>query len=914
VSVATVAEIPEDLKDLRRWPVWRLEERDGKLTKVPYSPLTGRKASSTDPDTWGSYFEAIKAYTEGGYDGVGFVFSPEDGISGIDLDDCRDPETGELEPWAADIVRDIGSYAEVSPSGRGVHIIARGELPPGGRRKGKVEMYDRGRFFTMTGRRLADTPATVNERQHELVRLHRRLFGEPATSEAADARRTPPAGGFAGDDRELLERAMRAHNGEKFRRLWAGDRSGYPSGSESDLALVSHLAFWTGGDRERIDRLFRASGLYREKWERADYRERTISTALSQAEFYRPEGAAAPLRSVGTGRTAEGLPDGGEDPPSTNGRGAGDGRGAPGFNLTDLGNSERFAADHGEDVRYCYPWRQWLVWTGARWERDDAGRVHRLAKETVRGIYREAAAAEDEGRRKALARHATGSEAEARIRAMLELAKSELPVSPDELDDDPWLLNAQNGTIDLRSGDLHAHRREDLITRLAPARFDPAARSDTWDRFLSAATKGKDGLAAFLGRAVGYSLTGDMGEKVLFFIHGPKDAGKTTFLEAVKAALGDYSDTIAFDALLDRGQRGGPRPDIAQLPGKRFVASSEVKEGSKMAVEVVKALTGWDELNVRNVYERPFSFVPQCKLWLAANHAPSVPVDDDATWDRILRIPFENAVPKDRRDPGVQRALRDPGQSGAAILAWAVRGCAEWRRDGLGVPSVVKAATDEYREDMDPLRDFIAAYCILGSAYWTPSGQLRDAYDKWVKETAEPNVLRGKKWGASLRAHGCEPDTTPDKKSRIWKGIALRNGPGDDYEGGQIPSGSSARTDSAGVAQTPANITETRTFSDGLGSESESFARNPSHEEDFQTNPSESVRRQESVRDQHVALAAGEDLQERHAAPSSGNPGRRLTPAEAEEVKRLMREGMDPALARAAVLGEAADLLEQGAS
>ncbi len=555
----------------------------------------------------------------------------------------------------------------------------------------------------------------------------------------------------------------------------------------------------------------------------------------------------------------------GEGPPSTNGRGSGEARGAPGFNLTDLGNSERFVADHGEGVRYCYPWGKWLVWTGARWERDDSGKVHRLAKETVRSIYREAADAEDEGRRKELAKHATRSEAEARIRATLELAKSELPISPDELDADPWLLNCKNGTIDLRTGELRAHRRGDLVTRLVPTEFDPAARLATWDRFLSDATNGKDGLEAFLRRGVGYSLTGDMGEKVLFFIHGPKDAGKTTFLEAIKAALGDYSDTIGFDALLERGQRGGPRPEIAQLPGKRFVASSEVKEGSKMAVEVVKALTGWDQLQVRNVYERPFSFVPQCKLWLAANHAPRVPVDDDATWDRILRIPFENTVPKSRRDPDVQRILRDPEQSGAAILAWAVRGCAEWRREGLGVPQVVKAATDEYREDMDPLGDFMADYCVLGPDLWVHSGQLREAYEKWARETGEQSLVRGKKWGAGLRAHGCTPDTTPDKKSRIWRGIALKHGPGDGHEWRPAERVTPARTDSVQEAKTAANGEEAHDLSDGSGGESVKFSEDSSYEGEFRDNASESVRRGESVqgqRDQRVEEDAGEGLRE----------------------------------------------------
>ena len=150
------------------------------------------------------------------------------------------------------------------------------------------------------------------------------------------------------------------------------------------------------------------------------------------------------------------------------------------YNLTDMGNAERFVAQHGEDVRYCYPWRKWLVWTGARWERDESGHVHSLAKETVRSIYKEATEAKSESNCKELGKHATGSEAETRIRAMLELAKSEVPVSPVELDADPWVLNCKNGTIDLvGSGELMAHRREDLITKIALVEYDPDADAPT---------------------------------------------------------------------------------------------------------------------------------------------------------------------------------------------------------------------------------------------------------------------------------------------------------------------------------------------------------------------------------------------------------------------------------------------------
>jgi primase-polymerase (primpol)-like protein len=208
----------------------------------------------------------------------------------VDLDGCLDPETRVIESWAQEIIEELDSYTEISPSGRGIHVLLRGSLPAGRRRKGRIEMYDRGRFFTITGHRLPNAPATINDRQDALSRLHHRVFG----TEKAPRAGTPGSKvgtGMSLSDSELLYRAMRAVNGEKFSQLWAGDKTRYAMAendghSEADLALCSLLAFWCGPDENRIDRLFRQSGLYRQKWERADYRALTLAAALDRDEFW----------------------------------------------------------------------------------------------------------------------------------------------------------------------------------------------------------------------------------------------------------------------------------------------------------------------------------------------------------------------------------------------------------------------------------------------------------------------------------------------------------------------------------------------------------------------------------------------------------------------------------------------------
>ena len=309
--------IPEELQAHRQWVTWRIELRNGKLTKVPYSPATDRKAESDNPATWGTFSEAVAAYQTGRVDGIGFVFSPKDPYAGVDLDHSRNPTTGEVERWALDAVHLLNSYTEVSPSGTGLHILVRGRLPEGRRRSGHVEVYDDGRYFTMTGQHLDGTPGTVEDRQAELEAYHAATFGKPQDGKAE----MPGAKGTNSlSDLELISRASAASGnaGPKFAALWRGDTGGYASQSEADLALCSYLAFWTNGDAARIDSLFRQSRLWRPKWDERHgaqtYGQATIEKALSTFT----EGYTGPAQRVHGGGPDKPAADeghhGGEEP------------------------------------------------------------------------------------------------------------------------------------------------------------------------------------------------------------------------------------------------------------------------------------------------------------------------------------------------------------------------------------------------------------------------------------------------------------------------------------------------------------------------------------------------------------------------------------------------------------------------
>ena len=274
---------PVELKQYRQWVFWRYETVDGRITKVPYQ-TNGSKADVTNPKTWTSLNAVMTS--NGNYHGIGFVVTDKDDLCGVDLDHCRSPLTGEINQPELDIINLLDSYTEITPSMEGVRVWLRGKKPAGGNRKGHIEIYDANRYFTVTGNHVEGTPTTIEERQEQLNQLHASIF----PPEQKDNKENGHKSIIDLADTELLQKAMAARNGATFTKLWNGDTSEYDGDdSRADLALCSMLAFWTGNDDGRIDSLFRQSGLYREKWERQDYRERTITKAVeNNQDIYKP--------------------------------------------------------------------------------------------------------------------------------------------------------------------------------------------------------------------------------------------------------------------------------------------------------------------------------------------------------------------------------------------------------------------------------------------------------------------------------------------------------------------------------------------------------------------------------------------------------------------------------------------------
>ncbi len=401
---------------------------------------------------------------------------------------------------------------------------------------------------------------------------------------------------------------------------------------------------------------------------------------------------------------------------------------------TDLGNARRLVNRHGENIRYIPDWRKWMVWQEGRWEIDSNGAIMRLAKETVEAIYLEAMGLADTEKRDALLSHAIRSQAEARLKAMVSLAESEASVvaAARLLDADPWLLGVQNGVIELKMKQFRPARREDLITKRAGVIFDPDAKCPEWLKFLDTVTGGDSALQAYMQRVVGYTLTGSVREEVMFVFYGTGNNGKSTYRETLHALLGDYALAADAGLLTERKKPGGATEEIARLKGRRFVAVNETAENDHLSEARVKFITSQDTITARNLYGHLFDFFPMHKTALTTNHKPIVRGTDEGIWRRVQLIPFivtipKNAVEKDFRERRLMPEL--PG-----ILNWALAGLADYLKQGLNPPKAVLASTQDYRNDMDVVGQWLDERCDMDQSTSVATGLAYVDYSLWAQE------------------------------------------------------------------------------------------------------------------------------------------------------------------------------------
>jgi putative DNA primase/helicase len=422
-----------------------------------------------------------------------------------------------------------------------------------------------------------------------------------------------------------------------------------------------------------------------------------------------------------------------------------------GSGCDDTTNSERFAGNHAYQVRYWHERKRWLIWNALYWDDDSMDAIIELGKETARQIYVEASNEPSEEKRKALARHAERSMNRDKIKNMLSLAQSipSIATTTKTWDSDPYLLNFLNGTVDLRTGELHPHQKDDYITKLVRCSYEKNVLGpNNWTRFVEQ-TFGN--MALWVQKAVGYSLTGITSEKVSFLLWGITDTGKSTFLSTLQELFRDYSTLLQIETLMwNKSADNNASADLADLRGARFVITSETEEGQRLREAKLKRIVqGTGQIKTARKYENPIIFPETHKLWIDCNHQPAIRGTDDAIWNRILPIPCTHQVTDCDKDPRLKEKLLGEAE---AIASWAVHGAVCWHQEkGLKpLPESIRETRNQWRTEMDMVGQFIDECCIRGGGGTVQSSNLYKTFTNWAQRQGHTSFMNATVFGNSM--------------------------------------------------------------------------------------------------------------------------------------------------------------------
>ena len=786
--------IPDGLKHLRQWVVHK--------AKRPYNPRGG-DGNAGQPETWGTFQEAVEVARHGGYDGIGFEFNGN-GLVGIDLDTVRDPERGWIAPDALEIIHSISSYTELSPSGYGFHIIAKADvalqwnkkkleangiqrvdvdLKTGEVRYDKdgnpkmktpeIEMYTGGRYFTMTGN-VYDGHTTISERTEAVNALHSRWIKKRPDSRPPVVKPVYMPDTSGGKD--YLEIGLKRD--KKLLELWNGER---PNGNESadDQGLMNKLAYWCNCNAERMIDAFLQSPHFaskdadhKKKCDRKDYLPRTAQKATTECDQtaenadwnYRQDRKRKAMQEfavlIGDGPSALD-----QLKPDIN----------PRYKAGDIGNGALFADVFRSRARCIFETKQWYVFDGRRWIKDPQKlKVMELCKSLADALMLYGSSLPEDENSKAFIESVLKWRSLNKRKTIIEDAASVYPVRLSEFDNAPYLFNCQNGTLNLETGEFYHHRASDMLTMLSGVAYNPAARCTRWDKFISEIMQGDVEKALFLQKSLGYALTGDTALECFFVLYGATTRnGKGTTMETFKSLMGDYGAAASPQTIArkDSADSRAPSEDIARLNGKRFVNLSEPDQGMVLSAATVKTMTGNDTINARFLHENSFEFVPQFKLFINTNHLPRVTDPTVFSSGRVKVIPFERHFEPEEQDKTLKKTLMQP-KSLSGILNWCIEGLQRMQQEGLEPPASVSAATDEYQRSNDKMAMFFADRLETDPQGVVIMEILYAAYQSWCAKNGFKATARNKFNAEVLRHCG---DSAEIKRIRP-KGYSRENG------------------------------------------------------------------------------------------------------------------------------------------
>lgn len=704
--------------------MWKQEDGKG---KVPYQ-VDDKRARANKINTFTDFKSALSVVDK--FDGLGIgIFNK---ISAIDIDNCIDTN-GNYSDLAKDIM-DIfkSSYIEKSPSGKGIRIIF---LVDGfsydkskyyiNNQKLGLEVYVSGatnKYVTITGDVISK--GNINVSNDKLQTLLDRYMQRPrinkATSNEEDSSYL--------SDKSVIEKASASATGSKFKALWEGDISSYPSQSEADLALCSILAFWCGKDIKQMDRLFQQSSLMRDKWHRVQsgstYGQITLEKAITiTKETYNPMGKKT---SANEDFISDRLEDLSKLKPFKN----------PRYYSNDIGNSNLFADYYKSIARYVPERKKWFVYDGRVWASDTGNlKVMKLCKNLANQLMYYALSIKDESLRKTYIDKAKKWQLRRNREVILKDAQDVYPLSMSEFDKDIYLLNCLNGTLNLKDGIFYPHKATDYITKMTGVNYDPNAECPRWIDFIDEVMCGDKEKAEFFQKSLGYALTGDTRYESMFILFGATTRnGKGTSMETFLNICGDYGRTSRPETIGMKmnSSSSAPSEDVARLAGARFVNISEPDKKLVLSAALLKSLTGNDTINARFLHENSFDFRPQFKIFINTNHLPMVTDLTLLTSGRVKIIPFERHFEEWEQDKNLKNLFSNE-ENLSGILNWVIEGYRNLQTNGFKVPDSVRQATLDYHKENDKIGLFVEERLIKDANAEERTADLYSAYQDWCR-------------------------------------------------------------------------------------------------------------------------------------------------------------------------------------